>query len=223
MFGRHLTVPVVRIGDVADQRVHIVLLKHIRAGADWPGVHIFRCPLFQHRVRVLGREDRGEVHSPVGQERRVGFAQRELDVIIVDLFHILNELVEAHVIKVFVITLGNIVIGMLRVFLTHNGENNVISVKITGRFEVFIAVEFYPFTQGKCVCFAVWRNGPRLGQRRHRRVFYRVEVNQTVIQRLRAGDKRRSRAGDLRVKRLRRRLGAVDNGVFICRPCGACR
>ena len=35
-------------------------------------------------------------------------------------------------------------IGMLRVFLTHNGENNVISVKITGRFEVFIAVEFYP-------------------------------------------------------------------------------
>ena len=201
MFGRHLSLPVVRVGDVADKRIHLVLLKHIRPGADWPGVHIFRRALFQHRVRVLGREDRGEV----------------------DLFHILNELVEAHVIKVFVITLGNIVIGMLRVFLTHNGENNVISVKITGRFEVFIAVEFHPFTQGKRVCFAVWRNGPRLRKRRHRRVFYRVEVNQTVIERLRAGNKRGARAGDLRVKRLRRRLRAVDNGVFVCRPCGACR
>ena len=29
MFGRHLAIPVVRISDVADQRVHLVLLEHI--------------------------------------------------------------------------------------------------------------------------------------------------------------------------------------------------
>jgi hypothetical protein len=52
------------------------------------------------------------------------------------------------------------VIRVFRVFLTHDGENNVIGIKIAGRFEVFIAVELDPFTQRKGIGLAVRGNGP---------------------------------------------------------------
>ena len=44
---------------------------------------------------------------------------------------------------------------MLRVFLTHNRENNVIGVKVAGRLEVFVAVELHPFAQGKGIGLTV--------------------------------------------------------------------
>ncbi len=77
-------------------------------------------------------------------------------MIIIDLFNILNQLIQPHVVKVFVITLRDIVIRVLRVFLTHDGKNHIVGIKITGRLEVFIAVELHAFTQRESIGLAVW-------------------------------------------------------------------
>ncbi|MNP23817.1 hypothetical protein D3C76_1165410 [compost metagenome] len=85
-------------------------------------------------------------------------------MIIIDFFHVLNQFVQTDVIKVFVIALRNVVVRMFRVFLAQHREDNVISVKITRRFEEFIAIKLHALTQRKCIGFAVRRNGPRLRQ-----------------------------------------------------------
>ena len=223
MFRRHLAFPVVRVSDVANQRIYLVLLQDIRPGTNRPGVHVFRRAFFQHRVGVFGGKNRGEIHPPVGQKRGVRLAEGELNVIVVDLFHVLNQLIEPDVVKVFVVALRHVVIRVFRVFLTQNRENNVIGVKVARRFEVFIAVELHPFAQGKGIGLAVRRNRPGLRQRRDRGVFHRVKIDQAVVQYLRAGHKRRARAGDLRVEGLGGRFRTVNKGVVVCRPCGTGR
>ena len=70
-------------------------------------------------------------------------------MIIIDLFNVLNQLIEADVVKVFVIALRHIVIRVFRVFLTHDRENNVIGIKVARRFEVFVAVELHPLRSVK--------------------------------------------------------------------------
>ncbi|MNS71050.1 hypothetical protein D3C72_1044050 [compost metagenome] len=50
----HLAVPVIRVSNVADQRINFILLQHVRAGTNWPGVDVFRRPFFEHSVCVFG-------------------------------------------------------------------------------------------------------------------------------------------------------------------------
>ncbi len=123
-------------------------------------------------------------------------------MVIIDLFNVLDQLIETDIIKVLVVALRHVVVRVFRVFLTHDRENNVIGIKIARRFEVFVAVELHPFTQGKGIGLAVRGDCPGLRQRRHRSIFHRVEIDQAVIQHLRAGHKRRARAGDLWVEGL---------------------
>ncbi|MNS71049.1 hypothetical protein D3C71_1927220 [compost metagenome] len=109
-------------------------------------------------------------------------------MVIIDFFDFLDQLIQSDVIEIFVITLGDVVIRMLRVFLTQHRENNVVGVKITGRFEVFVAVKFHAFTQRKRIGFAIRRDSPGFCQRRNRGIFDRIKINQTVIKHLRAGN-----------------------------------
>ena len=155
MFGRDRAFPVVRVSHIADERIHFVLLEYIGAGSDWPGVDVLRGSFFQHRIRVFGRQNGGKIHPPVGQESGVRFTEGELNMIIIDLFNVLDQLIEADVVKVFVIALRHSVIRVFRVFLTHDRENNVIGIKVARRFEVFVAVELHPFTQRKGIGLAV--------------------------------------------------------------------
>ncbi len=222
VLSRHLAVPVVRVSDVANQGITIVLLEGIRPGTDWPGIDVLRRALFQHRVSVFRREDRGKVHTPVGEERGIRFVQHKLDVVIINLLHLFNQLIEADVVEVFIVTLRDVVIRVISIFLTQHRENNVIGIKVAGRLKEFIAVKFNALAQGKRIGFTVWRDSPAGGQRRHRRILDRVEVNQAVIERLRAGHKAGARAGDLRVKGFRRGFGAVNEGIFCRRPSRAC-
>ncbi len=223
VFSRHLTVPIVRVSNITDQRVTFILLQRIRPGTDWPGIDILRRALFQHGIRVLRREDRGKIHAPVGEERSVRLVQDELHVIIIDLFDLFNQLVEADVVEVLIVTLRDVVIRVVSVFLTHHREDHIIGIKVAGRLEVFIAVKFHALAQGKGVGLTVRGDRPAGRQRRHRGIFHRVEVDQAVIQRLGAGDKAWARAGDLWVKGFRRGFRAVNKGIVGRRPCRACR
>ncbi|SLV49486.1 Uncharacterised protein [Klebsiella pneumoniae] len=204
MLGRYLAFPVVGIGNIADLRIHFILLQRIRPGTDRPVINVFRRSFLQHRLTILCRQNRGEVHAPVGKKRRVRLVELELDMVIIHLFHRFNQLIEAHVVEVFIVPLRHLVIRMLRIHLAQHGEQNVVGVKIAGRFEEFVAVELHPLTQSKGPGFAILRDVPLGGQRRDRRIFHRVKAHQTVIQYLRAGDERRTGAGDLRIEGLRR-------------------
>ena len=204
VLSRHLAFPVVGIGDIADLGIHFILLQGIRPGTDRPVINILRRPFLQHRLAILRRQNRGEVHAPVGKKRRVRLVKHELDVIVIDLFHRLNQLIEAHVVEVLIVPLRHLVIRMLRIHLAQHGKQDVVGVKIAGWFEEFVAVELHPLTQSKGPGFAILRDVPLGGQRRDRRVLHRVKGDQAVIQHLRAGDERRAGAGDLRIKGLRR-------------------
>jgi hypothetical protein len=85
-------------------------------------------------------------------------------VIIINLLHVLNQFIQPDVVEIFIVTLRDVVIRVLRVFLTHNGENNVIGVKITCRFEEFIANKLHPITQGEGIGFAIRGDGPGFRQ-----------------------------------------------------------
>ena len=83
--------------------------------------------------------------------------------------------------EVFIVPLRHLVIRMLRIHLAQHGEQDVVGVKIAGRFEEFVAVELHPLTQSKGPGFAILRDVPLGGQRRDRRIFHRVKAHQTVI------------------------------------------
>ena len=46
--------------------------------------------------------------------------------------------------EVFIVPLRHLVIRMLRIHLAQHGEQDVVGVKIAGRFEEFVAVELHP-------------------------------------------------------------------------------
>lgn len=78
-------------------------------------------------------------------------------MIIIDLFHLFNQLIQPDIMKIFIVALRNVMVRMFRILLTQDGEQNVIGVKIAGRGKVLIAVELHSFTQGKGPGLAIWR------------------------------------------------------------------
>ena len=222
VFGRHVTVPVVRVGDIADQRIRFILLQRVGSGTNRPGIDILRGAFFQHRIGIFGRQNRRKIHSPVGEERRVRLVQHKLHVIIIDFFDVFDQLIQPNVVEVFVMSLGNIMVRMAGIFLPQHREQHVIGVEITGRLEVFVAVELHALTQGESPGFTVRGDAPFGGQRGNRRIFDRVKVYQAVIKHLGTGDERRARAGNLRVERFRRSFGTIDQRI-VARCPGACR
>jgi hypothetical protein len=70
-------------------------------------------------------------------------------MIIIDLFHLFNQLIQPDVVEIFIVALRNVMIRMFRILLPQDGEQNVIGVKIAGRFEVFIAVELHALRRVK--------------------------------------------------------------------------
>ena len=82
-----LGAPVAREGFIQNTGVFLVLQQLERAGTDWVQVHFLRRAGFQHVVRILFRENRGEVHGQVSQEWRFRTRQHELHGFIVHFFH----------------------------------------------------------------------------------------------------------------------------------------
>ena len=213
MLTGHFALPVVRVGDVADQRILFVLLQRERPGADRPVVDVFRRALFQHCVGVFGGQDRGEIHRPVGDEGGVGLAQREAHVMLVHRLHLGDQLVQAHVGEVFIVAAGDLVIRVSRILLPHHGEHHVFGVEVARWGEVFVAVEFHALAQGKGVGLAVRADAPLGGQRRGGGFIAFAQRHQAVVQHLRGGDKGRPGAGELRVERFRRGDSAVHQRI----------
>ncbi len=71
MLGRYLAFPVVGIGNIADCE-STLLLQRIRPGTDRPVINVFRRSFLQHRLTILCRQNRGEVHAPVGKNAAFG-------------------------------------------------------------------------------------------------------------------------------------------------------
>ena len=81
-------------------------------------------------------------------------------MIIIDLLHLFDELIEANIAEVLVVALRHFVIRVIDIFLAHDGENHVISVEITRWFEEFVAVELHALTQRESIGQAIRRDGP---------------------------------------------------------------
>ncbi|MNE33259.1 hypothetical protein D3C80_1269150 [compost metagenome] len=156
----HFALPVMRVGDVADQRVLLVLLQRERTGADRPVIDVLRRAFFQHGIGIFSGKDRSEVHGPVRQEGGVRLAQRKAHVVVIHRLHFGDQLVQPGVGEVLVVAAGHLVIRMIGILLTHNGEHHVLGVEVARRGEVFVAVEFHTLAQRKGVGFAIRADGP---------------------------------------------------------------
>ncbi|OQV66549.1 hypothetical protein AK51_05840 [Serratia nematodiphila DZ0503SBS1] len=104
---------------------------------------------FQHRVGVLGGQDRGEIHRPVGDEGGVGLAQREAHVVFVHRFHLGDQLIQTHVGEVFIVAAGDLVIRVGGILLPHHGEHHVFGVEVARGVKYLLLLNFTPWRRVK--------------------------------------------------------------------------
>ena len=86
-----LGTPVAREGFIQNAGIFLVLQQLEWAGTDWIEVHFFRRASFQHVIGILFRQDGGEVHGQISEERRFRASQDELDGFIVHFLHFANQ------------------------------------------------------------------------------------------------------------------------------------
>ena len=199
-----LGAPVAREGFVQNTGVFLVLHQLEWTGTDWVQVHFLRRTGFQHVVSIFFRQNRGEVHCQVGQERRFRASQHELYGMIVDFFHFANQVLQAHAFKVFIAAARNFVVRVLWVLLTVEGEDDIVGIHVASWFELFVILPLHALTQVEGIGFAVRADVPFLGQTRNHFRGAGFEFNQTVIDRYGAGIIGGTRRKELWVKAFRR-------------------
>ena len=86
-----LGAPIAREGFIQNAGIFLVLQQLEWTGTDRIEVYFFRRAGFQHVVGILFRENRGEVHGQVSEERRFRAGQDELDGFIVHFLHFANQ------------------------------------------------------------------------------------------------------------------------------------
>ena len=205
-------VPIVLERLVADLRVLAVVHQHERPGADRVQVDLFRRAGRGHRLGMLQRHDRREVHGEVGQERRFGMRQHEPHGQIVDPLDMVDQRAHAHAVEVFVRVTRNIVVRVFRVELPLEGIDHVVGVQGPRRREVLVAVERHPFAQVEGVGQPVIGNVPAFRQAGDDGGGAAFELDQPVEDGLRRGVERRAGRVELRVKAFGTAFGAVDQG-----------
>ena len=196
-------------GLVADHRVRQVLDEAERPGADRDLVDILRRAGLHHRIGIFRRQDLGEVHRHVGDERRLRLGQGEADRSVVDLVDRLQQRRHAHVAEVVVRTAGDLVIGA--VVLPHpvEREQHVVGIEVPRRREGLVGMPLHALAQMEGVDGAVVGHVPGFGQGRHHLGAAALERHQPVIDRHR-GVQAGAGGVDLRVEVLRAAFGAVD-------------
>ena len=182
-----LGAPVAREGFIENTGVFLILQQLERTGTDWVQVHFFRRTGFQHVVGILFRQNRGEVHRQVSEERRFRASQHKLDGFIVDFLHFANQVRQAHPFEVFIAAAGHFMVRVLRVFLAIEREYNVVGIQVASRFKVFIILPLHALTQVERIGFAVLAHFPFFRQPRNHFRSTGFEFNQAVIDGHRAG------------------------------------
>ncbi len=121
------------------------------------------------------------MHRQVRQERRLGGVQHDLDGVVIDLVHRLEQLGHAHVAKVGVVGTGDLEVGVVLFPLALEHEQDVVGVHVARGLEVFVGLPFHAFAQVKGVFQAVLGNGPAFSQARHDLGAATLEVDQVVV------------------------------------------
>jgi len=152
--------PVVLVAGIADVRVFLVALEHKRAGADRFLVDVGRLAFLEQLVGVLGGLDGGKVHRHVLDKRGIDRVQGELDGLVIDLFHLGDVFIHAHVgeIREF----GGVGLTERHVLVEHavEREEHVVGIEITGRLEVRRGVELDAIAQVEGPCQVIRRDIP---------------------------------------------------------------
>ncbi len=112
-------------------------------------------------------------------------------------------------------------VRMIHILLAHKRENHVIRVEVARRREQLITVEFHAFAQMEGVNLAILADFPAFRQARHQFGGARFEIDQTVINRYRAGVHAGSRGIELRIEVFRRSFRAIHKRF--CRDGGTDR
>ncbi len=159
------TIPVVGVGAKAHLGILGIAFEDERAGADGLAVEALGCMLGEQLVGVLGRIDGGETHGQVGQEWRFRVPEHEAHAIVVELFHTLDQLPQAHGFGVGKAAQRQLVPGVIRVELTLEAPQHIVGVEGASRGERRVAVEFHPLAQVEGVAQTVVADAPALRQR----------------------------------------------------------
>ena len=173
--------PVVLVAGVADVRVFLVALEHKRAGADRLLVDIGHFAFLEQLVGVLGGLDGGKTHGQVLDKCGIDRVQGELDGLVIDLFHLGDVFIHAHVgeIREF----GGVGLTERHVLVEHavEREEHVISIEIAGRLEVRRGVELDAITQVEGPCQVIRRDIPAGRQAGFNLGTATFELAQTVV------------------------------------------
>ena len=207
-----LALPVVREGAIADHRVLLVLQQIEGTRADRLLVDLLGRAGLQHGVGVVLRLDRGERHGEVGQERRLGRGQRELDRVVVDPLDGCQQLRQPHVVEVGVVAAGHLEERVVLLPLPLEGEDHVVRVEVAGRLEGPVRVPLHALAEVEDVGLAVVRHVPALRQARDHLGGAALEVDEPAID-LGAGVEGGAGRVDRRIEVLGAALGAEHQGL----------
>ena len=130
--------------------------------------------------------------------------QRKAHGIVVHFVDSGNQLTKLQTLEIGVVAVRDVMVRMLRVFLPHERENDVVGIKITRWSKILIALKFHSFAQVESVHLAIFADLPALGQTRLKFGRTGFKIDEPVINRNRAGVDAGSRGIELRVEILRR-------------------
>ncbi|ELS26429.1 hypothetical protein ppKF707_2934 [Metapseudomonas furukawaii] len=159
-----LGLPVVLVAGEADLCVLLVALEHEGTGADGLLVDVGGLAGLEQLVGVLGGLDGGEVHRQVLDEGRVHLVEGEGHGQVIELFHLGDVRVQAHVGEVGELGGVRLAEGVLLVEHALEGEDHVIGIEVAARLEVRGGVELHAGAQVEDVALAVLADVPGAGQ-----------------------------------------------------------
>lgn len=144
-------VPELLVALVANLRVFLITLEHEWASADRLLVNVANVPLGHQLFGVLGRQDAGEVHRDVLNERSVDRIEGEYHRQRAGLLDGLDLLVQAHTGEVRELGRVGFTKWMFGVKHAIEREDYIVGIEITAGFEVLVTVELHAFAQMKRV------------------------------------------------------------------------
>ena len=129
--------------------------------------------------------------------------QRKAHGIVVHFIDCGDQLAKLQALEIGIVAVRDVMVRMLRIFLPHKRENNVISIKITRGGKIFIALKLHTFAQVEGIHLAVVADLPTLCKTRLEFGRPGFKIDKSVINRHRAGVDAGARGIKLRVEILR--------------------
>ena len=132
---------------VADHGVLLVGHELEGAGADRLEVELLRRAGLHHLVGILGRHHDGEVLRQERHEGGVGIDQRHLHGVVVDLLDALDQVRQPRTLKVLVSAARDLAVGMVRIELAVDREEDIVGVEVARRREVVRRLPLHTLAQ----------------------------------------------------------------------------